>query len=363
MIEKARLMDQSKDYAALGISKEPHFSEDGMRTDGKRQSYEWWYNDAEFDNGVKLVCIFYTKKHFDVAGPAYPLVDLEITYPTGESYSFSSFEGKGIVLNAKKETCDVRINDSYLRYENGAYHLHFEAEGIVYDAIQESTLPMWRPNTGRWSYGDQDEHYFAWFVAQPSCTVKATLTLNGVTTNLRGTGYHDHNWGNISMDKLMNHWYWGRAQVGDYTIIACDIIAEKKYNFKRFPVFLLAKDGEIISDNQSITKIQRRETIQHPQTKKFMDNHLIYHQDIAENEAFEIEFMREGDILCENLLNLVSPVKKGLAKMIGMNPTYIRSVGKVRVSQIKDGAKNVIESEGIWEQMFFGKNQHATINE
>ena len=55
----------------------------------------------------------------------------------------------------------------------------------------------------------------------------------------------------------MNHWYWGRAHVGPYTVIACDIIAEKQYGYKRLPVFMLARDGEILSDDPNKTTIER----------------------------------------------------------------------------------------------------------
>jgi hypothetical protein len=26
-----------------------------------------------------------------------------------------------------------------------------------------------------------------------------------------GSGYHDHNWGDVPMQTLMHHWYWARA--------------------------------------------------------------------------------------------------------------------------------------------------------
>jgi hypothetical protein len=48
--------------------------------------------------------------------------------------------------------------------------------------------------------------------------------------NTSGSGYHDHNWGNNSIMELFNHWYWSRAEIGPYNVIASEMIAEKKNN-------------------------------------------------------------------------------------------------------------------------------------
>jgi len=362
--KQARLANDEKTYRTLSIHpSEPHPKEDGMRTNGKEGSYEWWYTDAEFEDGTTVVTIFYTKNHFDVPGPAWPTVDVDITYPDGTKTSMSSQGSKGSVIHAKTNICDVSINKSYLRYQDGRYILHFEEGDLTYHAEMTSKLPMWRPNTGHWFYGDRDEHFFAWFVAQPSAAIEATLTIGGKVIHMCGTGYHDHNWGNIGMEKLMNHWYWGRAKVEGFDIIACDIIAEKKYNYKRLPVFMIAKDGEIIADDQSLTQIQRKDTIQHPVTKKFMDNHLIYRQPISSSESYTVEFIRNRDIISTSLLDsLGSPAKVWIAKLLLANPTYTRILGEVCLTHELNGEKNIYKAEGLWEQMFFGNNKHAVIN-
>lgn len=362
-LEQVRLANSEESYKKLNIHPtEIHISEDGIRTDGGEGSYEWWYTDAEFEDGTTVVTIFYTKNHFDVQGQAWPVVDIDITHPNGTKTFMSSKEPKGSIINAKKDICDVKISKSYLKYHEGKYFLHFEEGNVEYDAIMTSKLPMWRPSSGHWLYGNKDEHFFAWFVAQPSATIEATLKIGEKHTQLKGTGYHDHNWGNIGMEKLMNHWYWGRAKVDGFDIIACDIIAGKKYNYKRLPVFMIAKDGNIIADNQAITKIQREDTIEHSITKKFMDNHLIYNQPISNSESYSVEFIRHRDIVSVSLLSTLNPIKAVIAKLLRANPTYTRILGEVRLTHELNGVKKVYKSEGLWEQMFFGNNKHAVIN-
>ncbi|MEG1476174.1 MAG: lipocalin-like domain-containing protein [Oscillospiraceae bacterium] len=360
---RARHGALDKDFEKLGIKRDIVLpKEDGMRTGGAQGSYEWWYCDAEFTDKTKIVVVFYTKNHFDVQGAAHPTVNISITFPDQTKLIREFQEDEGKLINADKEKCTVKIGQSYLIDEGGFYTLHFEHDNVCYHAKMTATLPMWRPDTGEIFFGDNDEHFFAWLVAQPSCTVDAALTVDGKSQSLSGTGYHDHNWGNIGMQKLMNHWYWGRAKVGDYTVIACDIIAGKKYGYKRFPIFFLAKDGKIISDKQSLTKITRNKTVTHPVTGKFMDNELFYKQPISETEFYTIQFDRIRDIASGTLLSSFKPFAVKLLKLVGVNPTYTRTEGNVTVTHSNNGEISIAVQEGLWEQMFFGANKDAIID-
>ncbi len=53
--------------------------------------------------------------------------------------------------------------------------------------------------------------------------------------------------------------------------------------------------------------------------------------------------------------------KKTFAQIMGENPTYVRTLGKV-ILTVTDGEDvTKMEQEGLWEQMFFGNNQEAHI--
>ena len=99
--------------------------------------------------------------------------------------------------------------------------------------------------------GEEKQKYFAWLPSVPQGTVSVDLNIGGKTEHLEGVGYHDHNWGDAPMMKLINHWYWGRAQLGPYTVIACLVTAAERYGLAAFPIFLLAKDGQVIADDDA----------------------------------------------------------------------------------------------------------------
>jgi hypothetical protein len=45
------------------------------------------------------------------------------------------------------------------------------------------------------------------------------------------------------MQKLIHNWYWARASVGPYTIIASYITATATYDYETQIVYMLAKNG------------------------------------------------------------------------------------------------------------------------
>jgi pimeloyl-ACP methyl ester carboxylesterase len=49
-----------------------------------------------------------------------------------------------------------------------------------------------------------------------------------VRTEVSGSGYHHHNWGNVGMMSIIHDWYWARGQAGPYSVIASYITAQSR---------------------------------------------------------------------------------------------------------------------------------------
>lgn len=356
------LATDDKYYEQIGIHKgHTDVWEDGLRTDGGAGSNEWWYVDSKFEDGTMITTMFYTKDGFDVSGPAQPTATIDITYPDGTVVREKFSEDPGTIIDASTEKCDVQIGDSYLRHVGDEYQIKYVAGDVVYEATMASTNQMWRPATGHWLFGDKQEYFFAWFVAQPSSVINGTLKVGDTTTELYGTGYHDHNWGNIALNEVIDHWYWGRAIIGNFNVIMADIVSGAAYGYTRMPVILIAKDGEVIADNQENLVIERSDTIQHPETTKFMDNHLTFILAGENNIEYRVEYIRENDFFVASFLDALPTWKKTLAKLIGANPTYVRTSGEVVLSILDGDNATTIKQEGLCNQMSFGKFKEAQI--
>ena len=362
---KEKLAFVSDDYTKHGIEETPDLKEDGMHTNGKEGTYEWWYTDAEFDDGTTVVVTYYTKHRFDIDGPAHPTMTIDLSLPDGTKIHEMHQDPEGQVIVAKKGICDVTIGDSHIKYINGSYEVYVKYKNIEYKGIMTSTQVPWRPNTG-YTYvteeGKEATDYFAWFVAQPSASVKATLTYDGKTKELNGSGYHDHNWGNIAMNKIVNHWYWARASIEGYNIITAQVISEEKAGYTSVPVIMIAKDGVLLDDDASNVQIKREKTEQHEVTGKFYDDHITFTQKSDDGTTYTIELLRKYDIKAYQHVNDLKGLKKTIGKFMGVKSSYIRSVGDVILTIEKNGKKEVFkEDHGIWEQMHFGNNKDAYI--
>jgi hypothetical protein len=351
------------DYNRIGITTTPSPWEDGMRSTGQEGTYEWWYTDAHFNDGTHMVVVFYSKHLFDVKGPGQPTITVNIDFPDGRRISREVSEKKNTILRASRKKCDVSVKNNSITYNRGIYSVDVHLDDIELHMEMKPRIPMWRPGTGHWYFGNRGK-YFAWFVAVPSADVTGRLTVAGKKHELKGKGYHDHNWGNEEMNEVFNHWYWSRVVFDNYTVIACDLVSHQRYNYTRMPVFMIAKDGRIINDNEGTVVIDREKTVQHPVTKKFIDNTLRYTQKVPGKGIFTLTLNRKRDLVVVNLIDvhIKSPLKKWIAKLLA-NPTYIRTTGTGTLAVDRDGKISTMSTHALWEQMFFGSNKKPVIND
>ncbi|MDR0817615.1 MAG: hypothetical protein LBN35_03150 [Clostridiales Family XIII bacterium] len=353
----SRLAGEPKDYEKLGISKGTVAPwEDGSRTDGGSGSYEWWYFDAHLDDGTKLVIVFYTKRMMKTNSPLSPYVTIDLDTPDGRHFE-ERLEVKGIPWSSSEEGCDVKCGPCYIKGDLKEYSIYYDDGNIQAEATLRANVPSWRPGTGHIYFGDDDEHFFAWLPSVPEGDVQAEITVDGITTTHTGTGYHDHNWGNIVMTKVMHHWYWGRAKVGGYNVISSYIYAEKKYGYNEFPIFMLAKDGEIVADDgQKLTFIPA-DVFSDEVTGKPAHNQLVYQYE-DEGRAYRVTWARRTSLIAFRMIDQLKGVIRLLARISGFDAAYLRFTGDVTVEEVRSGAEPLTqEGPAIWEEMYFGKTR------
>ena len=170
-----------------------------------------------------------------------------------------------------------------------------------------------------------------------------------------GSGYHDHNWGDVPMQTLMHNWYWARASIGPYTVIASHITATEAHGYETQIVYLLAKDGRIIADDDTKVSFEMdRIAIDGKTSKPVADvTRYIYNDD---NTRYVVSFEREKTILQAILTDRAPLLKRIIARLIGFDGAYHRFIGKVTIEKFEEGAcVERLDSGAIWELMYFGK--------
>ena len=353
-VQPARPFVSPADLQSLGLSEQINQWEDGLRTDGSPGTYEWWYFDAHLTDGSTLVIVFYTKPITENEGPLAPAVEVDLTRPDGtKTHGTASFEPAE--FSSSTQTCDVRIGANAFSGDLHRYHLVVKLPELSADLTLTGEVPSWRPKAGHIGFGAKDEKYFAWLPSVPQGKVEGTLSSDGHTEPISGSGYHDHNWGNASIVELMHDWYWGRARLNDYTVIASFITAEAAYGHTTFPLFMLAKGEKIIADDASKVHFTASDVHLDGLTGKPVANTLVY--DYLDGAAhYRVTFSRRQDLVRSQFIDSLHGLKRVLAGLVGFDAAYLRFTGQVKLD-VLDG-ETILQSEqngeAVWELMYLG---------
>ena len=170
-----------------------------------------------------------------------------------------------------------------------------------------------------------------------------------------GTGYHDHNWGNVGLMDVIHDWYWARGQAGPYSVIASYITAHEKYDFATLPIFMLVRDGELVGDDPSLLAFETLGTYTDSVTKKPVANITRYTYG-THDERYVVTFTRHRDLTRNRMIDRLSGVKRAAAKLLRFDGAYLRFSGEIRVEHYQ-GAQIVdqhVTEDAIWELMYFG---------
>tara|TARA_B100001175_G_scaffold316851_1_gene331880 strand:- start:333 stop:1448 length:1116 start_codon:yes stop_codon:yes gene_type:complete len=232
--------------------------EDGLRTTGDKNEFEWWYFDAKLDNGALFVCYFY-KVHFLIdqyfIGMNYKSAD------TGEIFLMKYFDKEDVSF--LEDSCNVQMGDNYFIGNLKNYKISLSPEdfdGFGININLTSKLNPYRPQDG---IIRADNDYFAWLASVPDGKANVKLNINGKETEINGSGYHDHNWGNTPLQKLFDGWIWFRGKTDKHTVIAAELFTSDQRGGYDIPILYIADedDGVIVNrfgENGLFTKYSQK---------------------------------------------------------------------------------------------------------
>ena len=215
-------MAQGNDEALKAMGLDPHVVapwEDGYRAKATEDStFEWWYFDMQLDDGSTLVVVFFNKDADRPHEPVSPSVLVIHQKPDG-TRTRHTLPFPAAQFSAATDKCDVKIGPNTVTGDLNTYALHVEDEGLAVDLTITRVAPSWRPGASLTYFNKAKTEFLAWVVPVPYGTVAGTLTVDGQAHQITGSAYHDHNWGNRQMGSMLDHWFWGRAHIDDFTLI------------------------------------------------------------------------------------------------------------------------------------------------
>lgn len=236
---------------------------------------EWWYFDAEFENGysvqlgMRVINLLITKlafSRFDIYKDGKLLSHKRKTLLP---FSFNLSKKKPHIIISGKE-----VIKGYT--ENGKFVFD-----LSFDFGETSTdLKFISAARGFEGYVPGSN----WTVMLPKAKVSGTLRIKEKEIKVEGYGYHDHNW-DIGPGVIFNNygWLWGKIFSKNYTIIWANILKTKTTD--RNLLVITQEKGDMINLDPNSIKIITKDI------KKKIPHKLIV--DAKEND---IEVQAEMDV-------------------------------------------------------------------
>ncbi|RLF29348.1 MAG: hypothetical protein DRN05_01925 [Thermoplasmata archaeon] len=188
---------------------------------------EWWYFDAIFTNNYSIhvgIRTFHTKRH----GIAKSRIEI---YKNGKIEVEKIKTDLIQNLYISKDFPLIMINDKkVIEFNQEKYRKKGEWSYDVSLSIDDQEVNLnFTGTTKGWKIETSDT---CWAVPLPKANVEGTITVNGKTMQVKGTGYHDHNW-DYSITTAMNNigWFWGRITGETLNVVwAKTMETHKKHN-------------------------------------------------------------------------------------------------------------------------------------
>jgi hypothetical protein len=154
----------------------------------------------------------------------------------------------------------------------------------------------------------------AWLPSVPQGAVAITYSVSGEQHETTGVGYHDHNWGNAGLMKVVHNWYWARGQAGLYSVIASYITAAQRYGFEPIPIFMLARDNALIGDNAAKVTFEREGVYADEETGK-PDAATTRYTYTDGEDRYVVSFNRNHDLSATRMTDTLKGVKRVAARL------------------------------------------------
>jgi hypothetical protein len=157
--------------------------------------WEWWYFDADFDNGYTLAGTFHFGSPRPPANRDVRFIEMALYDPNGNKRTVRKRYPMEQCY-AAEDTCKVVIGPNSFEGEIPRFHLHFSEGGQGCDLTFNSTVEGFMPKQHTLTVSTANIGYV---IPTAGADVTGTITWDGKEINVTGTGYHDHNWGDAPM--------------------------------------------------------------------------------------------------------------------------------------------------------------------
>jgi len=285
--------------------------------------WEWWYFDADFDNGHTMVGTFHFGSPRPPANPDARFIEVALYDPEGNKRMVRERYPKE-QCSAAEKTCRVVIGPNVFEGEPPKYHLFYQNRegGQGCDITYESMVEGFKPKGPTSSMGAA---IIDWVIHTGRAKVSGTMTWDGKTTEVKGVGYHDHNWSDAPYSALGDIWDLFaimRLIIGDWTLVFSGGRYRRTRSYEPYGVMYAYKKDKVVAVSAKGGGLGSDYTtgdagIEYPQTYKMWFNEPgLIEGEVGFKMKQVIEFM--------DLHRRFKPFQKWFAETYVGRPAYFR---------------------------------------
>jgi len=332
------------------------------RDDGSPDFVQWWYFDAELDDGHRLMAIFFPRAFAsidDLGNGPEPAVTLTLTTPRGATRQAAAFYPGALTLEPAARR--VRFGDNRLEIDSaGNYRVVLRQGGIGCDLTYTPELAPWAPLPGPcgrmatpllWlaamrPLAGRSFHYAS---VMPRAHVAGTLWQDGRELTVGGTGYHEGGRTDVALARLFSYWYWARLFVGEWSFIFPMAATPRHSLHKSMRALLVARGTQIIGDAFDASGLLLSHRVHR------YDTHAASGRQFPQALTFEgklpgVRVTIEVELTDERVSFRFAP----FAGPTPLPSTWMQHFARMAVDLRYEGERVLLEGEGVFETMLSG---------
>lgn len=329
--------------------------EDGSHPQRSPFYLEWWYFDLSLSDDSALAIIFHLT---DLIRPNTKKGSLNVSFfRSGRPplYRFRRYPSRQMA--ASEDKCDLVMGKNHCWLDSDdTYRIALDEPDLHGELTFVSAVSPWKPGSGEIIFGSP-KHFFSWVVAQPRANVSGYLSMGKELLEIKGVGYHDHNWGTVSIVDAFSAWSWGRVYVDDYTIVYADMRLSPRYCPSRAMPFLLAKGNQHILTSflcEHVALERSHDFLNDPKSVRNPNGWKILWEE--DGNRLELHLKTRKVVEWSDLIHEHHPFIKFIFGLVIAHPYYIRCVTDVEGFMILNGQQIDIDNgKAICEQIILRK--------
>jgi len=298
--------------------------DDGLHMDmGNQNWYEWWYFDAHLDSGHTLV-IFFHASNPNPGLEGKTGVEIVLLRPDGiRVQKFFPHKKSDFIAARDRPEVSIGVNTLRVEQQDGelpVYEIDVKEKDLGCHLQYRAQINGWKPGTGLSHFGDLG--FFGWVIPFARASVEGTITDGDKTIQVKGIGYHDHNWLNFPFQRIIEYWMWGRIYSENFTAAYACIQCNEKMDNHLVKVLMLAEGKEVILSTGVFDFL--KDDFEYNQKAKYQfPKKITINAPGTLAATLKIKKILEAQDMLENF----SPVLRFLAKnILRIKPGYFRLV-------------------------------------